>query len=175
MIYSIGERRVEIRGHCYVASSATVIGSVVLENDSSVWFNAVVRGDDDLITIGEGSNVQDGAVLHTDAGIRLTLGRGVTVGHMAMLHGCTVGDNTLVGIQSVILNNAVIGENCVIGAKAFIPEGKEIPAGSMVLGVPGRVARKLTDQEIESLRRPAQHYVERSYQYPGNLVVDDRE
>src|SRR5277367_6754581 len=132
--YSLGERKVEFRGaDWFIAENATVIGSVVLENNASVWFNVVIRGDSDVITLGENCNVQDGSVLHTDAGIKLTLGRDVSVGHLAMLHGCTVGDNSLIGIKAVVLNRAVIGKNCLIGSNALIPEGKVIPDGSLVV------------------------------------------
>ena len=141
MIYSLDERTVELRGDHFVAPNATVIGSVVLENEASVWFNAVVRGDNDLITIGENSNVQDASVLHTDAGIKLTIGKDCTIGHMVMLHGCTIGDCSLIGIKSVILNNTVIGKNCIIGANTLLTEGKTIPDGSLVMGSPGRVVR----------------------------------
>jgi len=170
MIYTLEERRLECRGeNWFIAATATVIGSVVLENNASVWFNAVIRGDNDLITIGENSNVQDGAVLHTDPGIPLTLGRDVTVGHQAMIHGCQIGNNCLIGIQSVILNNAVIGDNCLIGAGALIPEGKQIPSGSMVLGTPGKVVRTLGEAEIAGIRESAQHYVENFLRYQRSL------
>ncbi|MFT7221312.1 MAG: carbonic anhydrase/acetyltransferase-like protein (isoleucine patch superfamily), partial [Candidatus Azotimanducaceae bacterium] len=126
MIYRLGDREPEFKGDYWIADSATVLGAVILEQDASVWFNAVLRGDNDVITIGEGSNIQDGAVLHTDPGHPLTIGKGVTVGHKAMLHGCLIGNNSLIGINAVILNGAKIGENCLIGANALIPEGKEI-------------------------------------------------
>ena len=127
MIYSLGDRKVEFRGDYFVAENATVIGSVVLEDHASIWFHAVVRGDNDLIVIGRNSNVQDSAILHTDPGIQLQIGTDVTVGHMAMLHGCTIGDGTLVGIKSVILNHAVVGKCCLIGANTLIAEGKKNP------------------------------------------------
>ena len=158
-IYSLGDRRPEIRGECWIADNATVIGSVVLENNASVWFNVVIRGDNDPITIGEGSNVQDGSILHTDEGIPLTLGANVTVGHLAMLHGCTVGEGSLIGIKSVILNRAVIGKHCLIGANSLIPEGKVIPDRSLVMGSPGKIIRQLTDEEVERLQKSAQGYV----------------
>lgn len=159
MKHSLGDRRVEVRGNAWVAPNATVIGSVVLENDASVWFNAVIRGDNDVITIGERSNVQDGSVLHTDEGVRLTIGRDVTVGHMVLLHGCTVGDGTLVGIKSIVLNHAKIGRNCLIGAHSLITEGKEIPDRSLVMGSPGKVVRQLTDEEVARVMANADHYV----------------
>lgn len=160
MIFSLGDRKVEIRGEDYwVADNATVIGSVVLENNASVWFNAVIRGDNDVITIGENSNVQDGSVLHTDPGVKLTIGKNVTVGHQVMLHGCTIGDNSLIGINSVILNGAKIGKNCLIGANSLIPENKEIPDGSLVMGSPGKVVRELTPEQQAELELSAMSYV----------------
>jgi carbonic anhydrase/acetyltransferase-like protein (isoleucine patch superfamily) len=168
--YSLGERKLEFRGpDWYIADNATVIGSVVLENNASIWFNVVVRGDSDVITIGENSNVQDGAVLHTDPGIRLTLGRDVSVGHLAMLHGCSVGDNSLVGINAVVLNRAVIGKNCLIGSNALIGEGKVIPDGSLVVGAPGRVLRSLETDEIAGLKMIADSYSSRFRQYKAQL------
>ncbi|MFQ5994123.1 MAG: gamma carbonic anhydrase family protein [Acidiferrobacterales bacterium] len=170
MHYALGQQRVEFRGKdYYIAPNATVIGSVIVENEVSIWFNTVIRGDNDVITLGERSNVQDGSVLHTDPGYKLTLGRDVSVGHMVMLHGCTIGDNTLVGINSVTLNDAVIGENCLIGANTLIPEGKTIPPGSLVLGSPARVKRELNDEEIAGLREIAQHYVDKIKRYKGEL------
>lgn len=175
MIYSLEDRQVQIDSTCFVADSATLIGSIVLGADASVWFHAVLRGDGDLITIGPASNVQDGAVLHTDAGIRLTLGRGVTVGHKAMLHGCEIGDHTLVGINAVILNRARVGKHCIIGANALITEGKHIPDRSLVLGSPGKVIRQVTDEEIAStLEYAAQHYVENGRRYLRALRRDPR-
>jgi len=165
MIHSLGDRKVITRGDHWVADNATVIGSVVLENDVSIWFNVVVRGDNDLITIGEGSNIQDQSVLHTDEGVKLTIGRHVTVGHQVMLHGCTIGDGSLIGIKSVILNNAQIGKHCLIGANALITEGKEIPDRSLVVGAPGKVVRHLTDEEVARLLWTAQHYVDNYKRY----------
>ncbi len=170
MICSIGARAVQcLSNNWYVAPNATVVGSVVLHNNASIWFNAVVRGDNDVITIGENSNVQDGAILHTDEGIRLTIGRDVTVGHLVMLHGCTVGDNCLIGIKSVILNNAVIGNNCLIGANTLIAEGKVIPEGSVVMGSPGKVIRGVTEEEIQGFKQAAAHYVQNSARYRSGL------
>jgi carbonic anhydrase/acetyltransferase-like protein (isoleucine patch superfamily) len=166
MIYSIEKRDVRCLGDgWFVAPNATVVGSVVLHKNSSVWFNAVVRGDNDTITIGENSNVQDGSILHTDEGIQLTIGRDVTVGHLVMLHGCTIGDNSLIGIKSVILNHAVIGRNCLIGANTLIPERKVIPDGSVVMGSPGKVIRSVTDDEIRGFTTAAAHYVENAARY----------
>ncbi len=165
MLYSLEQRKVKTVGDYFVAHNAVVIGSVVLENNASVWFNCVLRGDNDVITIGENTNVQDGSVLHTDAGIPLTLGKDVSVGHKVMLHGCTIGEGSLIGINAVVLNNAVIGKNCLIGANTLIAEGKEIPDGSLVIGSPGRVKRALTDEEIRGLKEIADHYVEKSALY----------
>jgi carbonic anhydrase/acetyltransferase-like protein (isoleucine patch superfamily) len=169
MVYTLGERKPQIGADCFVADNAVVIGSVVMGAGASIWYGAVVRGDDDLITIGERANVQDGSVLHTDAGFRLVIGSGVTIGHMAMLHGCTIGDNTLIGIKAVILNGARIGRNCLIGAGALIPEGKEIPDGSMVLGAPGRIVRQLAEPEQRLISISAEHYVQRARRYVKDL------
>lgn len=169
-IYSLNNRKVEFHGaDWFIAPSATVIGSVILENNASVWFNAVIRGDDDVITIGENSNVQDGSVLHTDPGIQLTIGKNVSVGHLVMLHGCNIGDNTLIGINAVILNRAVIGKNCLIGANSLISEGKVIPDNSLVLGSPGKVARELTAEEIIRLKKSADGYSARFKRYKKEL------
>jgi carbonic anhydrase/acetyltransferase-like protein (isoleucine patch superfamily) len=168
-IYSLGERHPELRGRAFVADTATVIGSVILEDESSVWFSAVVRGDSDLITIGRRTNVQDGAVLHADPGIPLMLGVGVTVGHQVMLHGCSVGDGALIGIGAVVLNHAVIGRNCLVGAGTLIPERKSFPDGVMILGQPGKVIRELEPEEIEGLRRAADVYVDRIARYREHL------
>ena len=161
-VYSLGERRVEVRGKdWYIADSASVVGSVLIEDRASVWFNVVIRGDNDQITIGEGSNVQDSSMLHTDAGIQLTLGRSVSIGHMVMLHGCSIGDASLIGINSVILNHAVIGKHTLIGAGSLIPEGKNIPDGVLALGSPAKVVRDLSQAEIDNLQRIADGYVQR--------------
>ena len=172
MKYSLGERRIETRGDYWIAPDAAVMGSVLLERNASIWWQCVVRGDSDLITIGENSNVQDACVLHTDPGILLTIGKNVTVGHLVMLHGCTIGDNSLIGIRSVVLNRAVIGDNCMIGAGALITEGKVIPAGSVVMGVPGRVVRQVTPEEIAHNRRIADHYVENFQRFRRELKPD---
>jgi len=175
MIYSLGQRRLEIRGQDYfIADNATVIGSVILEQNASIWFNAVLRGDNDLITIGENSNIQDGSVLHTDSGVPLTVGKNVTVGHKVMLHGCEIGEGSLVGINSVILNGAKIGKHCLIGANSLIAEGKVIPDGSMVIGSPGKIVRQLTPEQIQGLAMSAQHYVENFKRYQQDLTPDER-
>jgi len=175
MIYTLGERQVDIRGdHFFVADSAQVMGSVAFENNANVWFNVVIRGDNDLITLGENCNIQDGSVLHTDPGVPLTIGKDVTVGHKAMLHGCVIGDNTLVGINSVILNNAVIGKNCIIGANALIPEGKVIPDNSMVMGAPGKVVKETSPEWVSMIKFMADNYVENSKRFKKDLAVDPR-
>ena len=161
-------------GEWWVAPTATLIGRVTLKRNASVWFNAVLRGDNEPIVIGEDSNIQDGAVLHTDMGSPLTIGRGVTVGHLAMLHGCEVGDGSLIGIGAVVLNGAKIGRGCLIGAKALIGEGKMIADGSMVLGAPGRVVRSLDEASQSALRMSAQHYVETWKRYAAGLKPDRR-
>jgi carbonic anhydrase/acetyltransferase-like protein (isoleucine patch superfamily) len=169
MIYQLDEWQVRTEGEHFVANSAVVIGNVLLRANASVWFNAVIRGDNELITIGENSNVQDGAVLHTDPGSPLVIGSHVTIGHKAMLHGCTIGDNSLVGINAVVLNGAKIGRNCLIGANALVTEGKEIPDNSMVLGSPGKVVRELTPEQIAGLRKSALHYVENARRFRTGL------
>lgn len=165
MIFELADVQPRIADSAWVAPNATVIGNVVLEADSSVWFNVVIRGDNDTMTVGERSNIQDGTVIHTDAGIPLTIGAGVTVGHQAMVHGCTIGDNSLIGIQAVVMNNAKIGKNCLIGAGSLIPEGKVIPDNSLVMGTPGKVVRQLTEAEIQMLRMSAEHYVQNARRY----------
>jgi carbonic anhydrase/acetyltransferase-like protein (isoleucine patch superfamily) len=172
MKYSLGERKIICRGEYWIADNAIVIGSVVLENNASIWFNCVVRADDDVITIGENSQLQDGCVVHVDPGHPVTLGKDVSVGHMAMLHGCTVGDGTLIGIKSVILNDAVIGRNCLIGANTLIPEGKQIPDGSLVVGSPGRVVRQLSEDEIREYGAFAAWYVKEWRRYKADLEAD---
>jgi carbonic anhydrase/acetyltransferase-like protein (isoleucine patch superfamily) len=173
MLYSLGERRVVTRGDYWVAPNATVIGDVVLENNASVWFGAVVRGDNDRITIGEDSNVQDGSVLHTDHGMPLTIGKGVTIGHLVMLHGCTIGDYSLIGINAVVLNGAKIGRHCIIGANALIPERAEIPDGSIVMGSPGKVVKQVQEFHKGILLASAQHYVENAKRYREQLKAQD--
>jgi carbonic anhydrase/acetyltransferase-like protein (isoleucine patch superfamily) len=173
MIYELEGRGVRAEGDYWIAESASVIGNVLLRQNASVWFGAVIRGDNELITIGENSNVQDLSVLHTDPGFPLTIGSHCTIGHKVMLHGCTIGDNTLVGINSIILNGAKIGRNCLIGAGALITEGKEIPDGSLVVGAPGKVARTLTPEQIAGLTRSAQHYVQNWQRYRRALRPQD--
>ncbi len=156
-------------GDYWVAPNATLVGRVILRRNASVWFNAVLRGDNEAIVVGENSNVQDGAVLHTDMGSPLTIGRDVTVGHLAMLHGCEIGDGSLVGIGAVVLNGAKIGRGCLIGAKALIGENKVIPDGSVVLGAPGRVVRTLDEDGRAALAAGAAHYVKNWRRYAAGL------
>ena len=169
MIYSLGDLEVKTEGEYWVAGSAAVIGQVILKDKSSVWFNAVLRGDNEPITVGEGTNIQDGAVLHTDPGFPMLLGPHVTVGHKAMLHGCTVGEGSLIGINAVVLNGAKIGKNCLIGANALVAEGKEIPDNSMVLGSPGKIVRTLTEEQGLALRVGAHHYVDNARRFREQL------
>lgn len=174
-IYALDDRRPSLpgEGNYWIAPDAQVIGDVMLAHQVSVWFGAVLRGDMDRIVVGENSNVQDGSVLHTDPGSPLFIGKNVTVGHMVMLHGCTIGDGSLIGIGSVILNNVKIGKNCLIGAKALLTEGKEIPDNSMVLGAPGKIVRQLSDEEGAALRLSADHYVENWKNYLSGLKKID--
>lgn len=174
MIYHVDNRRVQFASdRHFVACNATLIGSVEVGDQVSIWFNAVIRADNDLIRLGDGCNIQDGAVLHVDPGTPLTLEGNVTVGHQAMLHGCTVGQNSLVGINAVVLNGAKIGRNCLIGANALIPEGMEVPDGSLVVGSPGKVKRQLSEDEIEGLKHSAEHYMENLKRYRQTLVQID--
>jgi carbonic anhydrase/acetyltransferase-like protein (isoleucine patch superfamily) len=171
MIYRLGNAAPQLKGNNYVAPNAAVIGDVVMERNANVWWGVTIRGDNNTITLGENVNIQDGAVLHTDEGVTLTLEKDVSVGHMAMLHGCTVKEGSLIGIRAVVLNNAVIGRECLIGAGALVAEGKVIPDRSLVLGAPGRVVRQLTDAEVSMLRWIAQHYVENAARYQATLAA----
>jgi len=170
-VYNLGDLHPTLPsgGEYWIAPNATVLGNVTLKQNSSIWFGAVLRGDNDPIVVGENSNVQDGSVLHTDLGSPLTIGRDVTIGHMVMLHGCTIGDNSLIGIGSIILNRARIGRNCLIGANTLITEDKEIPDNSMVMGSPGKVVRTLDDRAAEMIRISAAHYVENWKRYAQAL------
>jgi len=156
-------------GRCWIAPTAIVIGKVILEEDASVWFDTVIRGDNEPIRIGARSNVQEGCVLHTDPGFPLTVGPDCTVGHMVMLHGCTIGRGSLIGIGSIILNGAKIGEECLVGANTLIAEGKEIPPRSMVLGSPGKIIRQLTDEDVKRFGGAAQRYVANWRRFAGGL------
>src|SRR5258707_188776 len=171
-VYKLGSVRPLLPNdtECWIAPNAAVMGRVIRHKNASVWFGATLRGDNDPITLGEGSNVQDGSVLHTDTGSPLTIGKNVTVGHMVMLHGCTIGDNSLVGIGSIILNGARIGKNCLIGAGSLIGEGKEIPANSLGMGAPGRVIREVSPEQAMMLAGGAAHYVENWKRYRRELV-----
>jgi carbonic anhydrase/acetyltransferase-like protein (isoleucine patch superfamily) len=169
MIYQLGERRVRAEGEYWVADSAVVLGAVLLKANASVWFNAVIRGDNELITVGENSNIQDGSVLHTDPGSPVVIGKDVTIGHKVMLHGCTIGDGSLIGINAVILNGAKIGRGCLIGANALITEGKGIPDHSVVMGSPGKIVREMTAEQAAALRHSAMHYVENWRRFKRDL------
>ena len=158
MFYDLEDKKPQNSGENWIAPNAVVIGDVTLEKNTSIWFNATLRGDVENIHIGEGSNVQDGSVLHTDPGYPLKVGKNVTIGHLVMLHGCMIGDNSLVGIGAVILNNAKIGKNCIVGAKSLITENKEIPDNSLVVGSPGKVIRKVTEEEINAIKENTIHY-----------------
>lgn len=168
--YRLGDKSPLIDESAYVAREAVVIGDVQLAANTSVWAGAVLRGDNEPIVIGEGSNVQEGTVMHTDPGCPLTVGERVTVGHQAMLHGCTVGDGSLIGIQAVVLNKAVIGKECLVGAGAVVTEGKVFPDRSLIIGAPAKVVRTLSDDDIANLRRNAQGYVERAALFKSELV-----
>jgi len=168
-IYALGASEPQIHDSAYITDSATLIGKVVLKANSSIWYGATLRGDNEPIVIGVGSNVQEGAVLHTDPGSPLTVGDNVTIGHQAMLHGCTVGDGSLIGIQAVVLNDAVIGKNCLIGACALVTTGAKIPDRSLVMGSPAKVIRELTDDEIAGMHRGIKGYVTRAATYRKDL------
>tara|TARA_Y100000590_G_scaffold454595_1_gene601678 strand:- start:5054 stop:5575 length:522 start_codon:yes stop_codon:yes gene_type:complete len=169
MIYKYHQKKPQINSNSWVAPNAIIIGNVVLEEETSIWWNAVLRGDNEQIFIGKGSNIQDGSVAHTDPGYGLTIGENVTVGHMAMIHGCTIGDGSLVGIGSIILNGAKIGKGCLIGANSFISENKEIPDNSIVLGAPGRVVGDVKEKHLAMMERAQKSYVKRSYLYKSEL------
>ena len=172
MIYALPQRTPEIHPHSYIAPSADIIGSVVVGENASVWFNAVLRGDNEFIRIGAGANIQDGSVVHVDPGVPATIGDNVTVGHSVMLHGCSIGDFTLVGIGSRVLNNAVVGRDCLIGAHTLITEGKTFPERSMIIGAPGKVVRQLSDREVENLRGYADLYIKKIALYRQLSLVD---
>ena len=169
MIYTLEQRRPQFKGDYWIADNAIVIGSVILENDANIWFNCVLRGDNDDLTVGENTNVQDGSVLHTDPGLKLTIGRNCTIGHMVMLHGCDIGENTLIGIKSVILNRARIGKNCIVGANSLVTEGKSFPDGTLIVGSPAKVVRELSPQEIQIIGLQAQHYVQNAKRFKSKL------
>ncbi len=168
-IYQIGDDAPQLAPTAWVADSAQVIGRVRMAAGSSVWYGAVLRGDNDWITLGARSNVQDGSVLHTDMGFPLVLGSDVTVGHQVMLHGCTVGDGSLIGIQAVVLNGAKIGRNCLVGAGSVVTEGKEFPDNSLILGSPAKVVRQISPEQAERIRYGAVHYVENAERHRTKL------
>lgn len=170
-ICRLGDKKPQLpaEGEYWIAPNAIVLGDVILKRNASVWFSAVVRGDNDPITIGENTNVQDGSVLHSDAGLPLTIGKDVTIGHMAMIHSCTIGDNSLIGIGAIVLSRAKIGKNSIVGAHSLVPEGKEYPDGVLVLGSPARVARELKPEEISFLTGSAEHYVQNWKRFARDL------
>ncbi|AZG06957.1 gamma carbonic anhydrase family protein [Pigmentiphaga sp. H8] len=168
-VYQLGADAPRIPDSAYVAEQATVIGKARLGENASVWPGAVIRADNDDIVLGDSSNIQEGAVLHTDPGLKLTIGDYVTVGHQAMLHGCTIGDGSLIGIQAVVLNRAVIGKNCLVGAGAIVTEGKEFPDRSLILGAPAKVVRQLTDEDIARIRAGVESYVKRQQLFKKEL------
>jgi carbonic anhydrase/acetyltransferase-like protein (isoleucine patch superfamily) len=169
-VYALDGDHPELAEACWIAPTADVMGKVRLLLNASVWFAAVLRGDNEWITIGEGSNVQDGCVLHTDMGAPLTIGSHCTIGHKAILHGCTIGDNSLVGMGAVVLNHAVVGKNCLIGAQALIPEGKVIPDNSLVVGAPGRIIRELDETAVANLKKSAESYVRNWQRFAAGLT-----
>ena len=169
-VFSLNERRVEFRGaHHYIAWDATLAGSIILENAVNIWFNVVIRADNDQVHIGEATNIQDGSVLHCDPGFPLTIGKRVTVGHKVMLHGCSVGDGALIGINSVILNGAKIGAGALIGANSLVPEGKEIPPGVLAVGSPAKVVRELTPEQQAGILKISESYVARAQLFREHL------
>lgn len=169
-VYQLDQLVPTLAESAWVADSAQVIGNVHLAEETSVWFGAILRGDNEPMRIGRRSNVQDGSMLHSDPGSPLTIGENVTIGHQVMLHGCTIGDGTLVGIKAVVLNGAKIGRNCVVGAGALVTEGKEFPDGSMIMGAPAKVVRELTPEQIASFARAADHYVDNAKRYAAGLA-----
>jgi carbonic anhydrase/acetyltransferase-like protein (isoleucine patch superfamily) len=169
MLYALGDISPTVDPDAWIAPGCYVMGDVTIGAGASVWFGAVLRGDNDPITVGAGSNIQENSVLHTDAGCPLTIGAGCTIGHKAMLHGCTIGDNTLIGMGATVLNGAVIGQNCLIGAGALVTENKTIPDGSLVMGVPAKVVRPLDDAAIAALRQSARHYTKNAARFRRDL------
>jgi len=169
-IYSLGELSPKIDPDSWIAPNATVIGEVEIAKGASIWWSCTLRGDTDLLSVGENSNIQDNSVLHTDPGLELVVGANVTVGHMVMLHGCTIGDGSLIGIGSVLLNHCVIGKGCVVGANTLIPEGKVFPDHSLIVGSPGKVVRQLSVDEVARLRHSAAHYVDNWQRYQRELT-----
>jgi carbonic anhydrase/acetyltransferase-like protein (isoleucine patch superfamily) len=170
MFYDLGNKKIKNAGENWAATNASIIGDVTLGKNTSIWFNVTLRGDVENIHIGEGSNVQDGSVLHTDPGYPLKIGKDVTIGHLAMLHGCSIGKNSLIGIGAVILNGAMIGKNCIIGANALVTENKVIPDNSLVVGSPGKIVRQVTTDEIKLITENAIHYQENWKKYSKSKI-----
>ncbi|MCY6380396.1 gamma carbonic anhydrase family protein [Hoeflea prorocentri] len=169
-LYSLGDDRPSLpEGFHWIADTAVLIGKITVYDDVGIWFGSVLRGDNEPIVIGQGSNIQENCVLHTDMGFPLTVGAGCTIGHKAMLHGCTIGDNSLVGMGATVLNGARIGNNCLIGAGALVTEGKEIPDNSLVVGSPGKPVRELDEKAVEMLRWSARHYVDNARRFANGL------
>lgn len=168
-IYELDGVAPRMAASAWVAEGAQVMGNVVLGEDASVWFGAVVRGDTESITVGAGSNIQDASVLHADIGQPLVIGERVTVGHQVMLHGCTIGDESLIGIGAIVLNGAKIGRNCLVGAGSLVTEGKEFPDGCMIIGSPAKAVRQLTPEQIDGLRRSAEHYIDNARRFQRGL------
>lgn len=171
MIYNLGNRQVQMKGRHYVAPGAMIIGSVEIGVDVSIWFNAVIRGDNDQINIGSGSNIQDGSVLHVDTGYPMSIGSNVTVGHKVMLHGCSIDDNSLIGMNAVVLNGAQIGKNCLIGAHALVTEGMVVPDNSLVLGAPAKIIKPVTEEMSANIASAAKHYQDKIALYSEKLSV----
>ena len=170
MIYSLGEKKPSFDAESvWIADSADVIGDVVLNKDVSVWFNVTMRGDNDTITIGEGTNIQDNTVIHTDEGIKVNIDENVRVGHKVIIHGASIGANTVVGMGSVVMNHAKVGANCIIGANSLITERKEFPDNSLIMGSPAKIVRELTEEEISVLVFSAKHYIDKSKSYKAEL------
>jgi carbonic anhydrase/acetyltransferase-like protein (isoleucine patch superfamily) len=169
-IYKLGDYAPTIHESVFVADTATIIGQVTLEENASVWFGASIRGDNEPIRVGTGSNIQEGAVLHADPGFPIAIESNVTIGHQAMVHGCTIREGALVGIQAIVLNGAVIGRHCLVGAGAVVTEGKTFPDRSLILGAPAKVVRELTDEEVDRLKRTAASYVQRRELFKAQLV-----
>ena len=168
-IYQLGDHAPEIDSFAYIAESASVIGKVKIESNASIWFGVTIRGDNELISVGQNSNVQEGCVLHTDPGFLLTIGNNVTIGHQAMLHGCTIGEGSLIGIQAIILNGAKIGKNCLVGAGALVTEGKEFPDNSLIIGSPAKAVRILSDEDVARMHGNTDNYVKRGQLFKTQL------
>lgn len=168
-VYEVDGKTPQVDSTAWIADSAQVMGHVTLGPDASVWFGCVLRGDTESMTVGEGSNIQDLTVMHADHGLPLTIGKHVTVGHKVMLHGCTIGDESLIGIGAIVLNGARIGKNCLVGAGSLVTEGKEFPDGSMIMGTPAKVVRQLTPEQIEGLRLSARHYIDNARMFRATL------